>query len=163
MKKAAILYSNYTPTIDAILSRLDGKVEVNCFDQIPNCIDEFDLVIDINYTGETEVNSIKIHHSLLPAFEGDEPLREAILTGVKVTGITVYYTKPFKIIAQYPVFITGDKHYDDLEQEISYLEQTIYPLVIEKVLNNEAFEIKTLLKSSGSCSGNCGGCSGCSH
>lgn len=163
MKKVAILYSFYTPTIDAILSRLENSAEIKCLDYIPENIEEFDFVINVNSKEQIEINSINVHHSLLPAFGGDEPLRDAILAGVKVTGITIYFTNPFKILAQYPVFITGDKHYDDLEQEILYLEQTILPLVIEKIINNEAFEIKTLLKKQSGCSGNCGGCSGCSH
>ena len=42
-----------------------------------------------------------------------------------------------------------------------YLEQTIYPLILEKILNNEPFEIRQLLSKG--CSGNCGGCNSCKH
>jgi folate-dependent phosphoribosylglycinamide formyltransferase PurN len=98
---------------------------------------------------------------LLPAFNSKEPVKDAILAGVKVTGITIYYTKSKIIIAQYPVFINNNTHYDELVQELDYIEQTLFPLVIQKVLNNEPFEVRALLNKS--CSGNCGGCSGCSH
>ena len=43
MKKIAILYSTYTPTIDAIKARL---CDVECFDKIPANIDEFDFLED---------------------------------------------------------------------------------------------------------------------
>ena len=102
-----------------------------------------------------------MHYSLLPAFKSEEPLRDALIAGVKVTGLTFYYTNPEKIITQYPIFISGFSHYDEIERELNYLEQTIYPLILEKILKNEPFEIRNLLTKG--CSGNCGGCSGCSH
>lgn len=100
------------------------------------------------------MNNLKTHLSLLPAFENsDDPVRDAILAGVKVTGITI--TSKDRIIAQYPVFIPNDMHYDNLKL---YLEQTAEALldaVKEKLQNNEQFEIKDLLKK------DCKGCGGC--
>lgn len=158
MKKIAILYSTYTPTIDAIKARL---CDVECFDNIPANIDEFDLIVNTNFKQEIRQNHIAVHYSLLPAFKSEEPLRDALIAGVKVTGLTFYYTNPEKIITQYPIFISGFSHYDEIERELNYLEQTIYPLILEKILKNEPFEIRNLLTKG--CSGNCGGCSGCSH
>ena len=97
----------------------------------------------------------------MPAFSDNEPVKEAFLAGVKVTGITFYYTNPERIIAQYPIFISNFSHYDDIERELEYLEQTIYPLILEKILRNEPFEIRKLLTKG--CSGNCGGCDSCKH
>lgn len=157
MKHVAILYSEYSPLIDAIRYQLQD-CEVDCITESKN-MDKYDLVIrlDGQYGGE----ALTSHYSLLPAFNCEEPVREAILSGVKVTGITIYYTKSGKIVAQYPVFIKNDTHYDELKQELSYIEQTLFPLVIHKIINNEPFEVRALLNKS--CSGNCGGCSGCSH
>lgn len=162
MKKAAILYSIYTPTIDAIVSRLQD-VRFDCI-QVGADLSGYDFVIGVGLDDISGVkeNIINIHHSLLPAFSGEEPVKQAFLAGVKVTGITIYYTNPQKIIAQYPIIISNDAHFDDIEQELLYLEQTIYPIVIEKIINNEVFEIKDLLKSGG-CSSGCGGCGKCNH
>jgi len=154
MKKIAIIYSEYTPTIDAIKSHLDGY-EIILSKQIPD--KGFDLVVNVNSGIDFRDNTICVHHSLLPAFEGEEPVKQAFLAGVKVTGITFYYTNPYKIIAQYPVFIPNAAHFDDIEKELEYLEQTIYPVIIEKILKNEPFELKNILTK------NCGGCLGCKH
>ena len=114
-----------------------------------------DLVVSVNYRGEENIKLLKCHHSLLPSFNSDEPVKDAFLAGVKVTGITVYFTKPERIIAQYPLFIPNDAHFEDIEKQLCYLEQVIYPIVIEKLLKNEAFDLRNI--------SNCGGCRGCSH
>lgn len=159
MKKVVIIYSEYTPTIDAIIAYLkDFEVKaVNSVEEIGAC----DLLVNTNYDKEIPQNHINVHYSLLPAFSDNEPVKEAFLAGVKVTGITFYYTNPERIIAQYPIFISNFSHYDDIERELEYLEQTIYPLILEKILRNEPFEIRKLLTKG--CSGNCGGCDSCKH
>ena len=159
MKRIAILYTKYKPLIDAVKYQLkDTKIDILTELNNPN---GYDLIILCNYEGDFDGNAIKCHHSLLPAFDSDEPEKDAIIEGAKVTGITIYYTNPKRIIAQYPVFITNSMHYEDLKQELDYLEQTIYPVVIQKILNNEAFEIQSLINRG--CGKNCGGCSSCSH
>lgn len=159
MKNVVIIYSEYTPTIDAIIAYLkDFEVKaVNSVEEIGAC----DLLVNTNYDKEIPQNHINVHYSLLPAFSDNEPVKEAFLAGVKVTGITFYYTNPERIIAQYPIFISNFSHYDDIERELEYLEQTIYPLILEKILRNEPFEIRKLLTKG--CSGNCGGCDSCKH
>jgi len=159
MKKVAILYSEYSPLVDAIKYQL-SDYEVDCFTMLEN-LEKYDLIVQANFQGEFSGNSIKCHHSLLPSFNTKDPEKEAILAGVKVTGITVYYTNPEKIITQYPIFINSETHYDDLKRELSYLEQTIFPLIIKKILNNEWFEIQSLLNKG--CGNFCGGCSQCNH
>ena len=158
MKKIAVLYSEYTPTIDAIKYQLQND-EITCLKEPDNQMNRFDIVVLVNYNSEYQGKSLRCHHSLLPAFDTEEPVRDAILLGVKVTGITIYETKSKKIITQYPVFIRDDIHFDELKQELNYLEQTIYPPVIEMILNNKPFNSRELI--SGNCNGNCGGCSGC--
>lgn len=160
MKKVAIIYSEYTPVIDAIISYLKG-FEVQIFDSYTQELNDFDLIVNTNYKNEIPKNHINVHYSLLPAFQDEEPVKQAFLAGVKVTGITFYYTNPQRIIAQYPIFISNFSHYDDVERELEYLEQTIYPLILEKILKNEPFEIRQMLSQG--CSGNCGGCSSCKH
>jgi len=161
MKKIAIIYSKYTPTIDAIKYTL-SEHKVDCFKNEFYSDNDYDLVILSDNNTKYDGNALACHHSLLPSFDNDDPVKSAILEGVKVTGITVYYTNPKKIIAQYPVFINNNTHYEELRQMLKYLEQTIFPVVIKKIINNEQFELHSLLNKN-QCSGNCGGCVSCSH
>ena len=161
MKTLAIFYSEYSPTIDAIKYHLQNiKIVEN-----PSLTEGYDLCVLCSYNKALDVNAVNIHHSLLPTFDSETPIRDAFLSGVKVTGLTIYYTKTKQIIAQYPIFISNSDHYDDIKNTITYLEQIIYPLVIEKLLLNEPFDIKDLLKqhnNSASCC-SCGGCGQCKH
>ena len=159
MKKIVILYSEYSPLIDAIKYQLSDCF-VDCVTSLNNN-EIYDLVVLANYNGIFDGDAIACHHSLLPAFDTKTPVKDAVITGVKVTGITVYHTKTKKIIAQYPVFISNSMHYDELKQELTYLEQTIYPLVIKKIINNEPVELSKIMKKS--CGTTCGGCTSCSH
>lgn len=133
---------------------------------------KFDLVALAGYMRIFPENALKamekivnIHPSLLPAFKGKDAIKQAFLTGVKVTGVTIHWVEKEidrgKIIAQYPVFIDNSMHLDELEAEIHKLEHKLYPIVIEKVLEDKVFDFQDLMKSScqgGSChGGNCGG------
>lgn len=52
MKKLAILYSEYSPVIDAIICQLEDIVEVDCFTNLPENYQIYDLVVSVNYRGE---------------------------------------------------------------------------------------------------------------
>lgn len=158
MKKIAIIYSDYTPTVDAIIHYLHD-IEVVCFKNKIEADDNFDLIVGIDIENYENKNILTVHHSLLPAFEGYEPVKKAFMEGVKVTGITFYYTNPKRIIAQYPVLISNGADFVDVENELKYLVQTLYPIIIEKVLNNQIIDLKSILGKT-SCS-SCGGCSSC--
>jgi len=115
-------------------------------------------------------NFINIHPSILPAFEGKDAIQKAFLAGVKVSGITIHWVEKGvdmgKIISQYPVFIDNSMHLDEFEEEIHVVEHKLYPIVIEKVLEDKVFDFQDLMKSScnnGGCSsgGKSGGCGGC--
>lgn len=122
---------------------------------------------------ETMGNVINIHPSLLPSFKGKDAIQQAFLSGVKVSGITIHWVEKKidegKIIAQYPVFITNGMHFDEFEEEIHTIEHKLYPIVIEKVLEDKVFDFQDLMKSScnnkgcgGDSSDNSsGGCKGC--
>lgn len=157
MKKIAILYSEHSPLVDAMTNRLKD-FDVQLFNKISDELAEFDLTIGIGI--EKGFQGLACHYSLLPAFDGEYPVKQAVLAGVKVTGITIYQTEPYKIIAQYPLVITHSSHFDDIETQLAYLEQVIYPLVAEKFVQGEPFEIQTLLNKA-SCKGNCQTCGGC--
>ena len=159
MKKIAVLYTEYSPIIDIIKYHLsDCEIQIMT---TPTDMGKYDYVILSNYEKEYSGNAILCHHSLLPAFDTETPVKDAFISGVKVTGITICYTNPRKIIAQYPVFIKYDMHYDELKQELSYLEQTLFPIILEKIIKRESFEIDKIVKKG--CAKNCGGCLSCSH
>ncbi len=103
---------------------------------------------------------INIHPSLLPAFKGKDAIQRAFMAGVKVSGVTVHMVTEEldggRIIAQFPVLIDNSMHFDDFEKEIHKLEHLIYPIVIDKLLKDEAFDFNDLF-------GNCGGCGGCGN
>lgn len=163
MKKLAIIYSEYTSVIDAIKYNLsDCKIEI--FQSLSRNEDDFDLIIKLN-GGVYGGNALACHHSLLPAFNCENPEKQAILEGVKVTGITFYMTKSKKIVYQYPIFIKNETHFDDLEKELEYLEQALFPIIVKNLINNKPIELQNNCKKS--CCGNCtekqGECKKCSH
>lgn len=109
---------------------------------------------------------INVHPSLLPAFKGSKnAIEEAFLSGVKVSGVTIHWVTSEidegKIIAQFPVFINNETHFDEFESDTHNIEHKLYPIVIEKILDDKVFDFQDLMKSScnnGSCgSGGCGG------
>lgn len=156
MKKVALIHSEESPTVDAVKYRLKDCT-VDCFETEQEGLRAYDLIICTNFNGNIE-NALRCHHSLLPSFDSKEPEKDAILAGVKVTGITILNGD--KIIAQYPVFIKPEMHFEDLKQELNYLEQTFLPIAAEKLLNNEPFDIQSVIGKNSCCSG---GCAGCSH
>ena len=101
---------------------------------------------------------INLHPSLLPALKGKDAIQRAFLAGVKVSGVTVHWVTDEldggKIIAQYPVLIENLMHFDEFEAEIHKIEHVLYPIVIEKLLNDEVFDFSDLISGCGGC-GNC--------
>ena len=133
---------------------------------------KFDLVVLAGYMQIFPENVLKkmgkvinIHPSLLPAFKGRKAIERAFLAGVKVSGVTIHYVDnkidAGKIIAQYPVFIDNSMHLDEFETEIHEIEHRLYPIVIEKVLEDKIFDFQDLMKSSCSKNKEGGGCGGC--
>ena len=157
MKKAAILTDyEQNPLACAIREKLNGIVIADICNPIKFNPDDYNFIVDTTHNKKYPYNVITSHLSLLPSFDTDEPVKDAFLAGVKVTGITVLYTNPQKILAQYPVFIYNDAHFDDLENELACIEQYMFPVVVEKIIKNEPFEIQSLMNK-----GRCGGCKGC--
>ena len=119
------------------------------------------------YDSDCKVNkkTINLHPSLLPSFKNNNAIKEAFLEGVKVSGITVHQVEENnfygKILAQIPVLIGNDTHFDEFEAEIINLATKIYPKVIEKIINEEVFDFDDLFKNN--CSGSCSNCGECSH
>jgi len=87
---------------------------------------------------------INLHPSLLPTFRGSHAIKDAFLSGVKWTGVTVHYVDEGldtgQIIAQIPVPILNGDSLDTLESRIHEAEHFMYPRVIVKILGGEKFE-----------------------
>lgn len=132
---------------------------------------KFDLVVLAGYMRILPDNVLKamgkvinIHPSILPAFKGSvNAIKDAFLSGVKVSGVTVHWVTSDvdggRIIAQFPVFLNNDTHFDEFEEDIHNLEHKIYPIVISKILENKVFDFQDLMKAK--CNNNCGGCGSC--
>lgn len=131
---------------------------------------KFDLVVLAGYmrildekTLDKMGDVINIHPSILPSFRGKGAIKKAFLSGVKLSGITIHWVEQEvdkgKIIAQYPVFIENAMSLDEFEQAIHNVEHKLYPIVIEKILEDKVFDFQDLMKSSKKQS--CGGCGGC--
>lgn len=127
------------------------------FDLIALCDYRNALCADVLETGRF----ISIQPSLLPAFKGKDAIERAFMAGVKVSGVTVYSLNANendeKIIAQYPVLISNETHFDEFKSDIYRLEAVLYPVVIDKLLKDEVFDFPDLMNSC-SCEGGCGGC-----
>ena len=157
MKKIAILIDKENELKDVLDYELKD-FNIKFFENIPD--EDFDIVVILKDGINYDENAIKCTFSLLPAFaDSNNPIKEALEYGSKVTGLTVYYTQPFKVIEQYPIHIDADKHYDDIEKELKYLRQIILPYIIKQLALNEQINLKTLFKKS--CTGGCSGCGGC--
>lgn len=164
-KKLAILESENTEIIAAVKNYFMNKdVEI----RIINTVAEgFDLVVLTGFETSVEcrrnVKILNIYPSLLPAFKGGDAIKNTFLEGVKVGGVTVHEVNKDefygRILAQYPVLIGNTTHIDEFKAELIAIVKTLYPVVIESVLNDKVFDFSDMFKSS--CSGNCGGCGNC--
>ena len=82
---------------------------------------------------------LNTHPALLPAFPGWHAVRDALASGVKVTGTTVHVaglavdTGP--ILAQEAVPVLDDDTEDTLHERIKQVERRLYPATIRAILD----------------------------
>ena len=81
---------------------------------------------------------INIHPSLLPSFKGIDAIGQAINSKVIVTGVTVHFVDAGmdtgEIIEQKSLYIGYMKTREEIETEIHKIEHKLYPIVINKLL-----------------------------
>jgi phosphoribosylglycinamide formyltransferase-1 len=81
---------------------------------------------------------INTHPALLPAFTGWHPVRDALVAGVKVTGVTVHIATlevdAGPILAQAPVVVLPGDDEATLHERIKEVERTLYPDTIKAIL-----------------------------
>jgi phosphoribosylglycinamide formyltransferase-1 len=91
-------------------------------------------ILSGSFVKHFEGRLLNIHPSLLPAFPGLRPQRQALEHGVKVTGATVHFvdegvdTGP--IVMQAAVSIRSDDTEDTLAERILAEEHRVYPEAI---------------------------------
>lgn len=107
---------------------------------------EVDLVVLAGYmkiVGDTLLNAypkrmLNIHPSLLPAFKGLHAQKQAFEYGVKFAGCTAHYVIPEldsgPIIEQAVVPVLDTDTADTLSDKILKEEHRIYPIAIQKVI-----------------------------
>ena len=94
---------------------------------------------------------INIHPSLLPAFSGLNPQRQAIEYGVKISGCTVHFvdngidTGPVILQATVPVYETDDE--ESLARRILDQEHLLYPRAIQLITEDKlGFDGRTVIQ-----------------
>ena len=181
MKKIAILNNSNNELVQNLISKMLKKnIEACLFDQLSDIIgQDLDLIVlydsnnitadgDIAKTFDDNItdrftsmnwNVINIHPSLLPAFEGENAITNAFVSGVKISGITIHEPSG-RIIAQYPVIISNLMHLDEFEKKMHSAELKFVPKVIESIIENKAFDYEDLFNNKSE-HNNCGGCGHC--
>ena len=84
---------------------------------------------------------LNTHPSLLPAFKGWHPVRDALAAGVKVTGTTVHVVTEEldegPILAQEAVAVLPGDTEETLHERIKQVERRLYPETIKRVIAGE--------------------------
>jgi phosphoribosylglycinamide formyltransferase-1 len=99
-----------------------------------------------------EHRMLNVHPSLLPAFPGAHPVRDALAWGARVTGVTVHLVDARvddgPIVFQEPVLILPDDDEESLHRRIQELEHRVYPraarLLVEGRLKVEGRRVHVL-------------------
>ena len=94
----------------------------------------FMRILDTGFVEAWADRMVNIHPSLLPAFPGLHPQRQALAAGVKFSGCTVHFVRPAidtgPIIAQAAVPVEDGDDEDRLAARILAAEHRLYPLAI---------------------------------
>ncbi len=91
-------------------------------------------ILDGGFVAAWHNRLVNIHPSLLPAFPGLHPQRQAIEAGAKFSGCTVHFVRDAvdtgPIVAQAVVPVLADDDEDRLADRILAAEHRIYPLAV---------------------------------
>ena len=118
---------------DAALHRVLGGARIDFI-----CLAGFMRILSDEFVRKWEGCIINIHPSLLPAFRGLKPQKQALDAGAKVTGCTVHYVIPEldagPTIAQMEVPVLPRDTEETLSARILEAEHQLYPTALRKVL-----------------------------
>jgi phosphoribosylglycinamide formyltransferase-1 len=94
----------------------------------------FMRLLDMDFVAGWRDRMVNIHPSLLPAFPGLHPQRQALAAGVKFSGCTVHFVRAEvdtgPIIAQAVVAVENGDDEDRLAARILAAEHRLYPLAV---------------------------------
>jgi phosphoribosylglycinamide formyltransferase 1 len=97
----------------------------------------FMRILDTGFVEAWTDRMVNIHPSLLPAFPGLHPQRQALAAGVKFSGCTVHFVRPTvdtgPIIAQAVVPIEDGDDEGALAARILAAEHRLYPLAVRLI------------------------------
>lgn len=103
------------------------------------CLAGFMRILSPAFVRKWEGRIANVHPSMLPAFRGLKPQRQALEAGVKMTGCTVHYVVPEldagPIIAQAEVPVLAGDTEHVLSARILEAELRLYPAALKKVLS----------------------------
>ena len=101
------------------------------------CLAGFMRVLDTGFVDAWRDRMVNIHPSLLPAFRGLDPQRQALAAGVRFSGCTVHFVRPEldtgPIIAQAVVPVHPDDDEASLSARILAAEHRLYPLAVRLI------------------------------
>jgi phosphoribosylglycinamide formyltransferase-1 len=101
------------------------------------CLAGFMRLLSTGFVRRWHDRLINIHPSLLPAFKGLHPHRDAIEAGVRFSGCTVHYVRPEMdcgpIIVQATVPVENDDDEAGLAARILEAEHRAYPLAVRLI------------------------------
>src|ERR1700730_15454022 len=101
------------------------------------CLSGFMRVLDTAFVEAWQDKMVNIHPSLLPAFPGLHPQRQALAAGVRFSGCTVHFVRPEvdagPIIAQAVVPIRPGDDEARLAARILAVEHRLYPLAVRLI------------------------------
>ena len=101
------------------------------------CLAGFMRVLDTAFVEAWRDRMVNIHPSLLPAFPGLRPQRQALAAGVRFTGCTVHFVRPEvdagPIIAQAVVPVLPNDDEASLSARILDVEHRLYPLTVRLI------------------------------
>jgi phosphoribosylglycinamide formyltransferase-1 len=102
------------------------------------CLAGFMRILSADFVRKWEGRIVNIHPSLLPAFRGLKPQRQALEAGVTVTGCTVHHVVPEldagPAIAQAEVPVLDGDTEATLSARILEAEHKLYPVALRKLL-----------------------------
>ncbi len=102
------------------------------------CLAGFMRILSPAFVRNWQGRIVNIHPSLLPAFRGLKPQRQALDAGVKVTGCSVHFVVPEldagPTIAQAEVPVLDGDTEETLSARILEAEHKLYPAALRKVL-----------------------------
>ena len=106
------------------------------------CLAGFMRILSSGFARKWERRIINIHPSLLPAFRGLHPQKQAIEAGATLSGCTVHYVVPEldagPIISQVEVPVLSVDTVQSLSERILAAEHTAYPAALREALSEIA-------------------------